>query len=270
MRFIFLLLICCFNFLGTYSQKYGNNHTSGNYKKVNNIQLYYEEYGSGKPLLLLHGNGGSINAHSARIDFFSKYFHVIAVDSRGHGKSIDTTSELSYEMMASDLNTLLDSLQLDSVFVWGQSDGGILALMLAMKYPNKVSRIAAFAPNLKPDTIAVEPAIVQMVQADALRPKTKKAAQLNRLLLEHPNIEFAELKRIKCPTLIMCGDRDAIRLGHIVSIFKSIQLSNLFVVPGATHFGAYEYPEMVHDICLRFFTGPFRNWSTIGKMKGLY
>ena len=92
---------------------YGNNKEAGNYKQINGMKMYYEVYGSGKPLVLLHGNGGSIKGQSRRIDYFKKQFQVIAIDSRGHGKSIDTSNkQLTYTQMADDVSTLLDSLKI--------------------------------------------------------------------------------------------------------------------------------------------------------------
>src|SRR5436190_23133413 len=74
--------------------KYGDNKIAGNYKKINGISMYYEIYGSGKPLIFLHGNGGSIFSSRAKIEYFKQYFKVIAIDSRGHGKSVDTTTKV--------------------------------------------------------------------------------------------------------------------------------------------------------------------------------
>src|SRR6266496_2831395 len=120
---------------------YGDNKEAGNFKKINGINLYYEIYGTGKPLIFLHGNGGSIRSSSEKIEYFKKYFKVIAIDSRGHGKSIDTTSkQLTYVQMANDIKVLLDSLNIDSAFVSGQSDGGILGLLLAINFPGKISK----------------------------------------------------------------------------------------------------------------------------------
>src|SRR5215217_945212 len=143
---VFLILISTINILHGQTQfsiNYGDNKEAGNFKKINGINLYYETYGTGKPLIFLHGNGGSIFSARAKIEYFKKYFKVIAIDSRAHGKSIDTTTAiLTYSQMANDINVLLDSLHIDSAYVSGQSDGGILGLLLAIHYPNKISKLA--------------------------------------------------------------------------------------------------------------------------------
>src|SRR5687767_13262293 len=111
------------------STNYGNNKTSGKYAPVRGIKMYYEVYGSGTPLLLIHGNGGSIKDFSAQIPYFSKNYKVVLADSRAHGKTTDTGAVLNYEMMADDFDALLDYLHLDSCLVIGWSDGGINGLL---------------------------------------------------------------------------------------------------------------------------------------------
>jgi len=102
--------------------------------------MYYEVYGSGEPLLIIHGNGGSINNFLYQIPYFEKNYKVILADSRSQGKSVDNSDSLSYEMMTDDLNALLDSLHLDSCNVIGWSDGGINGLLLAIRHPDKVKK----------------------------------------------------------------------------------------------------------------------------------
>ncbi|WP_316832830.1 alpha/beta fold hydrolase [Pedobacter aquatilis] len=100
----------------TWKTFYGNNRTTGKYCLVNGIKLYYETYGKGEPLLLLHGNGQSIAAFSKQIPDFEKKYKVIAVDTRAQGKSLDNdTTKLSYDLFASDMKVLLDSLHLKKV-----------------------------------------------------------------------------------------------------------------------------------------------------------
>ena len=251
---------------------YGNNKEAGNYKQVNGIQMYYEIYGSGKPLVLLHGNGGSIKGHSKKIEYFKKHFQVIAIDSRGHGKSIDTSNkQLNYNQMANDVSVLLDSLKIENANVWGQSDGGILGLLLAIHNPDKVSKLAAFGANLYPGKKAVYPEIDKLVMDTLKATKDPRTKNLYTLLAYQPDIKDKDLQKIKCPVLIMSGDRDAITLEHSIEIFNNIENANFFVMPGATHFGSYEKPELFNLVVLSFFNEPFKKTSTIdiftGKVK---
>jgi len=249
--------------------KYGSNNAAGNYKRINGINMYYETYGSGKPLIFLHGNGGSIYSSRAKIDYFKQFFKVIAIDSRGHGKSVDTTTKmLTYTQMANDIKVLLDSLGIDSANISGQSDGGILGLLIAINYPSKISKLAAFGANLFPGKKAIVDEIENIVR-DTLRvTKDFNRRRLYSLLEYQPNITEKELKTIKCPVLIMSGDRDVIRLEHSIKIFYNIENSNFFVMPGATHFGSYEKPELFNLVLLDFFNKPFSKISTVELFTG--
>src|SRR5689334_23218093 len=106
---------------------YGRNAKAGKYINLRGFRMYYEVYGKGEPLLMIHSNGGSINNFMYQIAYFSKNYKVIAADSRAQGKSVDNGDSLSYEMMADDFNAFLDSLHLDSCYIIGTSDGGVNA-----------------------------------------------------------------------------------------------------------------------------------------------
>jgi len=252
--------------------KYGDNKEAGNYKQINGMQMYYEIYGTGKPLILLHGNGGSIKGHSKKIEYFKKYFQVIAIDSRGHGKSVDKSNkQLNYNQMANDVNVLLDSLHVKNAYIWGQSDGGILGLLLAIHNQDKVAKLAAFGANLYPGKKAIYPEIDKLVMDTLKATKDPRTKNLYTLLAYQPDITDKDLQKIKCPVLVMSGDRDAIKLEHSIEIFNNIENANFFVMPGATHFGSYEKPELFNLVVLSFFNEPFNKTSTIdiftGKVK---
>ena len=252
-----------------FSINYGDNKEAGNFKKINGINLYYEIYGTGKPLIFLHGNGGSIRSSRAKIEYFKKYFKVIAIDSRGHGKSIDSTSkQLTYVQMANDIKVLLDSLKIDSAFISGQSDGGILGLLLAINFPSKISKLATFGANMFPGKKAVFDEIDNLVLDTLKATKNFNTKRLYSLLAYQPDITEKDLQKIKCPVLIMSGDRDVIRLEHSIKIFNNIANSNFFVMPGATHFGSYEKPELFDLVLLDFLNRPFSKVSTVDLFTG--
>jgi len=130
--------------------KYGANPAAGSTFTHDGIKLYYEIYGSGEPVLLVHGNGGSIGNFKAQIEYFRRHYKVIAMDSRDQGRSGDSTDNITYEKMTDDLAALLDHLQSGPVYVLGWSDGGIEGLLLGIRHPAKVKKIAAMAANLDP------------------------------------------------------------------------------------------------------------------------
>ena len=207
---------------------YGNSK-AGKYLNTRGFKMYYEMYGTGKPLLIIHGNGGSIKDFSNQVPYFSKEYKVILADSRAQGKSIDARDSLNYEMMADDLNALLDELHLDSCYVIGWSDGGINGLLLAIRHPEKVKKLAVTGANLWPGTTAVE-----------------------------PNITAAQLHTIKCPTLVIGGDHDALLPRHTLLIAEAIPRSYLWIIPNSGHSTPINYAKQFNETINDFFKKPYR------------
>jgi pimeloyl-ACP methyl ester carboxylesterase len=251
----------CAGVLAAQNISYGSNPLVGKYASVNGIKLYYEIYGSGPTLVLLHGNGGSIAGRTNMMLKLTEKYKVIAIDSRCHGKS-GCSKELNYELMASDVNGLLDELKLDSAFIWGHSDGGIIGLIIAYQYPSKVKRLVASGANVLPDNTALEPVLVEMLKNYKVIPDTLMQKHL-KLMVEHPHIDFAKLNKIKAPVMIVSGDRDAVLLEHSIKIFRSIPNSNLCVLPASTHFVGDEKPNLMVYWLNEFFLKNFTKPSTV-------
>ncbi len=244
---------------------YGRNEKVGKYIKTRGFNMYYEEYGSGTPLLIIHGNGGSINNFLYQIPYFSKNYHVILADSRSQGKSYDFSDSLSYEMMTDDLNALLDSLHVDSCNVIGWSDGGINGLLLAIRHPDKVKKLAVTGANLEPDTSAVDPFVWRWAQDqyDTLKhmqpnAMVKNELKLMNLLSNAPHISTADLAKIKCPVLVIGGDHDVIRTEHTLLIAQSIPKSYLWILPASGHSTPIVYKDMFNEVVGDFFKKPYR------------
>ena len=248
--------------------RYGDNPAAGKYYDVRGIKMYAEIYGTGKPLLLIHGNGGSINAFSQNIPYFSKKYKVIAVDSRAHGKTIDTRDSLSFEMMADDFAALLDQMKIDSAYVIGWSDGGINAILMAMRHPEKVIKFAATGANLTPDSTALQPYLwkdmVKQYNEDKNKPRTtdKEKNDWKVFMLDYvqPNIPFSALKAIKCPSLIICGDHDLIPIEHTTKIYQAIPRAYLWVVPNSGHGTLQEHRDEFNSVVNSFFETPYHKF----------
>jgi len=243
---------------------YGKSKT-GKYFNTRGFKMYYETYGTGKPLLIIHGNGGSIKDFSNQIPYFSKEYKVILADSRAHGKSIDTGDALNYEMMSDDLNALLDELHLDSCYVIGWSDGGINGLLLAIRHPEKVKKLAVTGANLWPDSTAVEPSLYRWLaaQVDSLSkanqtPEIKNQYKLMAMMTKEPNITAAQLHTIKCPTLVIGGDHDALLPKHTLLIAEAIPQSYLWIIPNSGHSTPINYSKQFNETIDVFFKKPYR------------
>src|SRR5436190_14852832 len=152
---------------------YGHNQAAGKYYDIRGFKMYCEVYGEGQPLLIVHGNGGSINNFIYQIPYFSKKYKVIIADSRAQGKSTDKGDSLSYEMMADDYAALLDAMKIDSADVIGWSDGGINGLLLAIRHPEKVKKLATTGANLTPDTSAVNQDVINLIMPSYTARKNK-------------------------------------------------------------------------------------------------
>jgi len=244
---------------------YGSNPAAGHYLNSRGIKLYYEVYGKGEPLLFIHGNGGSISAFTNNIPFFEKHYKVIAVDSRAHGKSTDPGDSLSFEMMADDFSALLDSLHLDSCYVIGWSDGGINGLLLAIRHPEKVKRLAITGANLWPDTTGLTPfcyADQLKTQADLKTkpqtPEIKNRLKICELDVYQPNMTLRQLHTIQCPTLVIGGDHDVIPVTHTVVIAQNIPQSYLWIIPNSGHSTPIRKKDQFNPLVLDFFTHPYR------------
>jgi pimeloyl-ACP methyl ester carboxylesterase len=245
---------------------YGNNKLAGKYYTIRGIRMYCEVYGKGQPLLIIHGNGGSINNFIYQVPYFSKKYKVIIADSRAQGKSTDTGDSLSYEMMADDYAALLDVMKVDSAYVIGWSDGGINALLLAIRHPEKVKKMAITGANLVPDTTAVPKQIWDMVMPalTALKIKANKtdaeknSLKLFRLLAEQPHIPLTDLQKITCPALVIGGDHDVIKEEHTMLIYKNIPRSYLWILPGSGHSTPVVFKDDFNKVVDRFFSTPYR------------
>jgi pimeloyl-ACP methyl ester carboxylesterase len=235
---------------------YGDDKQAGHYASVNGIKLYYETYGTGEPLILLHGNGGSINSFSKQIPFFEKYYQVIAIDSRLQGKSGGSPDNISYDLMASDFCALLDYLHIGSANVLGWSDGGIDGITMALKCPEKVKKLAISGANIVPDSSAVTNADILSMIDFVTNNKTASKIEiaLTKMMIDQPNISFESLKQIHCPVLVMAGDHDMIKQEHTLKIFQSIPGASLCIFPDSNHGVCQQHPKLFNETVLAFFT----------------
>jgi pimeloyl-ACP methyl ester carboxylesterase len=256
----------------TVKDNYGKDSVAGKFYTIRGFKMYCEIYGEGQPLLIIHGNGGSIDNFENQIPFFAKHFKVIIADSRAQGKSKDTGDSLSYEMMADDYAALLTELKVDSAFVIGWSDGGINGLLLAIHHPEKVKKLAVTGANLWPDTTAVFPEVIDIVKPfyNKLNKPNKSAQEkaqwkLVRLLLDEPHILLTDVRKIQCPSLIIGGDHDVIKEEHTMLIYKNITQGYLWILPNSGHSTPIVYKDEFNNTVLNFFQQPFRKIEKAGR-----
>lgn len=251
------------------SSGYGSNPAVGRTFTHDGVRLYYETYGSGEPLLLIHGNGASIASFGAQIDYFRRHYRVIAMDSRDQGKSADSTGKLTYEKMADDQAALLDYLKSPPADILGWSDGGIEALLMGIRHPANVRKIASMAANLDPkgvypETIAMAKSMLDSIPANVRQTaEGKRGLKVGQLAFDEPHIDPRSLEKIAAPTLILASDHDLIMDEHTLQIYHHIRNSQLCIFPNATHMVPYDDPGLFDATVDRFFRTAFVNKDRI-------
>jgi len=229
-----------------------------NWTTVHGHRLYYESSGSGRPLLLLHGGGASIDESFAKqLGNFANTYRVIAPEQVGQGHSPDIAGPLSYRAMMEDTVALLQQLHLTKVDVVGWSDGGILALMLAAHHPELIGRAVISGANIDP-TGLLDTDLMQMRAAEqnaSTIAAVTMADKLRRLWLYSPTTNELNptlLNHIHKPVLVLAGDRDAIKLDHTLAIYRALPEAKLSILPDTGHATFAEKPEVVNPMILTF------------------
>ena len=252
--------------------------------QVNGLNIYYEEYGSGQPLILLHGGTATQAMWQPYLPFFAQHFRVIAPDSRGHGRTNNPTGEFSYRLMADDVAAFVRALSLTRPLVCGYSDGGQIALEIGMCYPDLTEALVVGAAWYKFSETYVNalmaigfegPGVVNIEQMQRAFPDW-----IEDLKTEHPRADDPEywqtllrqisimwwtpldytaqdFQKITEPALILMGDRDGmIPVEQAVEMYQLMANAELAILPNATHGSAVTELSMniVLDFLLRHST----------------
>lgn len=210
---------------------------------MTDIQLHYIEQGSGQPLILLHGNGEDTTYFEHQIPCFSKDYRVIAIDTRGHGQSPRGEKPFTIKQFSEDLHDFMDENGIEKANVLGFSDGGNIALVFALKHPERVEKLILNGANLFPG--GVRPLYQWPIEigyriAKLFAKKSEKAkqnAEMLGLMVNEPHIEPAELAALTMPVMVVAGTKDMIKEKHTRLIYKSLPNAQLAILEG-NHFVA--------------------------------
>ena len=221
------------------------------------IKHYFIEKGQGNPLILLHGNGEDNEYFVGQIDAFSRYYHIYALDTRGHGKTPRGEAPFTIRQFADDLLAFMDEHHIGKANILGFSDGGNIAMVFAMKYPDRVDRLILDGANL--DAKGVKPSIQIPIEigycfARLFARKSEEAArhaEMLGLMVNDPNVSPEELASIQSKTLVMAGTRDMIKEQHTRLIASHIPDSRLVFIDG-DHFIANKCPDAFNRAVLEF------------------
>lgn len=238
---------------------------------VNGISIWYASFGSGPPVILLHGGLANSNYWGNQVPVLAKSRRVIVMDSRGHGRSTRDSKPYGYTLMASDVIGLMDYLGVPQAAIVGWSDGAIIGLSLAMSHPDRVSRLFAFAANSDPSgvkDVTKSPVFTAFIaraekeyQALSATPTEYKkfVDEISTMWMTQPHWTAADLGAIKVHTWIVDADHDeAIERPNTEFMAKSIPDAGLLLQPEVSHFSMLQAPEQFSDDILRFLA---RRWD---------
>jgi len=244
----------------------------GTYVDIGGIKIWFDEEGSGDPLVLLHGGLVTNATWGAQLPAFAERYHVFAPERRGHGHTPDVDGPFSFEDMATDAIGFLETVVGAPAHLVGWSDGGTLALLVAIRRPDLVRKFVSMgalyntqgnAPEAEGMIEHMDPDAPDMAMFKEMYEASSPdggdhwpvvVRKLVEMWLREPDISIDELGRIAVPALIMSGDDDMVRLDHTVQIYHAIPGAELAVVPGTSHAVLMEKPELVNTIILDFLT----------------
>ena len=218
------------------------------------IALYYREKGNKEPFILLHGNGEDGSYFTHQIDYFSNKYRVIALDTRGHGKSPRGTKPFTIEQFSHDLYDFMTSRKISNATILGFSDGANIAMKFAMNYPDKVKALILNGGNLNPKGVKRTTQIpielgYKITRRFALKSScAKKRAEMLGLMVNEPNIEPTELSKITVPTLVICGRNDIIKESHTKEIAENIPNAKLSIIKGNHFIANKRYPTFNKEV----------------------
>lgn len=221
------------------------------------IQLFYVEKGQGDPVILMHGNGEDYSIFSGQIDVFAQHYHVYALDTRGHGQTPRGDKSFTIRQFADDLLGFMDEHQIEKAHVLGFSDGGNIAMIFAMKYPERVDRLILNGANLTPAGVKRSiqiPIEIGYRIAKLFAGKSDSArahAEMLGLMVNDPNVRPEELEAIRAKTLVIAGTKDMILESETRRIAEHIPDSQLVFIEG-DHFIAKKKPEDFNRAVLGF------------------
>jgi pimeloyl-ACP methyl ester carboxylesterase len=244
----------------------------GQYVKIEGLDTWYDEAGSGSPLVLLHGGMCTNETWAAQLPVFAEQFRVIAPERRGHGHTADVPGPITYAAMASDTVGFLEQVVRAPAHLVGWSDGGIVGLLVAMARPDLVGKLVVIGSNY--DAAGTVPEVDDMFAQ--MTPDGDEMAMFRGLYAQHspdgpdhwpivfakfrelierePHIPVGDLGRITAPTLVIAGDDDMISIEHTAALYRAIPDSQLAIIPEASHAVVMEKPDLLNRLVLDFLT----------------
>ena len=238
----------------------------GKYIELDGLSTWYDDRGAGDPVVMLHPGGADARAFGPNLDDIAARFHIYTPDRRGHGHTPDAEGPITYELMAQDTIRFLEAIVRQPARLVGMSDGAVVALLVCLRRPDLVSRLALVAGVFHRDGWASavldaddDPPAYFVDSYSEVSPDGRAhypivAAKLARMHAEEPTLTPDDLRKVRTRTLVMVGDDDEVRLEHAIEIYRAIPDCELAIVPGTSHGLLVEKPALCNRLILDFLT----------------
>jgi len=239
----------------------------GKYVQLGAVKTWYDEHGSGQPLVLLHGGLVDARWFAPNLAPLAERFHVYTPERRGHGHTPDVPGPITHQLMADDTIAFLDTVVGEAADLVGHSDGAFMAMLVAMQRPELVNRLVMISGGFNksgeadPDMEWDVDQIAQFlgppygeVSPDGIDHFKVVATKIGEMAAVEPNLQASELAKVTQRSLVMFSDDDLVTLTHAVEMYDALPNAELAVVPGTSHFLTQEKPHLVNSIVLDFLT----------------
>src|SRR4051794_14113163 len=237
------------------------------YVQTGPVNTWYEEHGTGAPLVLLHGGLVDSRFFAPNLPALAEHFHVYTPERRGHGHTPDVEGPISYQLMADDTIAFLEQVVREPADLVAHSDGAFVALLIGIQRPELVKRLVLIsggydksgeaAPDMPWDVEVITQflgAAYGEVSPDGEEHFPVVATKIGEMAAKEPHLDVAELPKVTARTLLMFSDDDLVTRQHCIDMYEAMPTAELAIVPGTSHFLTQEKPHLVNAIVLDFLT----------------
>ena len=242
----------------------------GEYVNAGGVRTYYEVYGEGEPLVLLHGGLATAESWVMQVPALAEGYRVYVPERRGHGRTPDAAGPITYEMMAADTAAFLDATGTGAANLVGWSDGAVVGMLVALRRPELVRKLVVIGqyfnfegevPEFRAmidywgtDLPEALHEVYDRVSPDGPEHFPVVLEKMMRMWREEPDLAFSELAGVRAPVLLMQGDDDIVKVEHSAALAATLPDAQLAVVPGSSHMAPLEKPVLVNRLILGFLS----------------
>jgi pimeloyl-ACP methyl ester carboxylesterase len=242
----------------------------GEYVNAGDVRTYYEVYGEGEPLVLLHGGLATAESWAMQVPTLAERYRVHVPERRGSGRTPDVAGPITYEMMAADIAAFLEAAGTGAAYLVGWSDGAVVGMLVALRRPELVRKLVVIGQYFNFDGQVPEframieywgsslpealHEVYDRVSPDGPEHFPVVLEKMMRMWREEPDIALSERAGVRAPVLLMQGDDDIVKVEHSATLAATLPDAQLAVIPGSSHMATLEKPDLVNRLILDFLS----------------